>query len=266
MKDAMAEAEAQSWRIDELAQQAGLTVDTIRYYAREGLLEPPEQAGPPPALRPRAPRAARPDPRAPGPALLARRDPGHRRRRPPGPRRPLRHAAAAATRSTSSSSASGARRRRSSTGCATSGCSPTRPSSAARPTTTPTSRCSARSSSCATIGMTARDPRRARRASTCDHFRALQHDVLDMLSGNDNRDVGPRRDRRDPTAAHRELAAPDARRSTSVLNYVHQRTLQRLTLEAVRPRATHTGVGGVRLDDGELSSRRGSRCAPRCRR
>ena len=35
-----------------------------------------------------------------------------------------------------------------------------------------------------------------------------------------------------------------------VLNYVHQRTIQRLTLEAVRTaQETETGVGGVRLDD-----------------
>jgi hypothetical protein len=34
-----------SWRIDELAQKAGLTVDTIRYYAREGLLPPPAKQG-----------------------------------------------------------------------------------------------------------------------------------------------------------------------------------------------------------------------------
>lgn len=33
------------WRIDELAQEAGLTVDTIRFYTREGLLPPPERAG-----------------------------------------------------------------------------------------------------------------------------------------------------------------------------------------------------------------------------
>ena len=33
------------WRIDELAQKAGLTVDTIRYYAREGLLAPPTKQG-----------------------------------------------------------------------------------------------------------------------------------------------------------------------------------------------------------------------------
>ena len=41
----MADAEAQSWRIDELARKAGLTVDTIRYYAREGLLDPPVKQG-----------------------------------------------------------------------------------------------------------------------------------------------------------------------------------------------------------------------------
>jgi DNA-binding transcriptional MerR regulator len=41
----MADAEAQSFRIDELAQRAGLTVDTIRYYAREGLLRPPAKHG-----------------------------------------------------------------------------------------------------------------------------------------------------------------------------------------------------------------------------
>ena len=34
-----------SWRIDELAHEAGLTVDTIRYYAREGLLHAPVKQG-----------------------------------------------------------------------------------------------------------------------------------------------------------------------------------------------------------------------------
>src|SRR5712691_8642558 len=33
------------WRIDELAQKSGLTVDTIRYYCREDLLAPPERSG-----------------------------------------------------------------------------------------------------------------------------------------------------------------------------------------------------------------------------
>jgi len=34
-----------AWRIDELARRAGLTVDTIRYYAREGLLLAPAKQG-----------------------------------------------------------------------------------------------------------------------------------------------------------------------------------------------------------------------------
>jgi DNA-binding transcriptional MerR regulator len=33
------------WRIDDLAQRAGITVDTIRYYQREGLLPPAERVG-----------------------------------------------------------------------------------------------------------------------------------------------------------------------------------------------------------------------------
>ena len=33
------------WRIDDLAHEAGITVDTIRYYAREGLMPPPTPAG-----------------------------------------------------------------------------------------------------------------------------------------------------------------------------------------------------------------------------
>ena len=35
------------WRIDELAQRAGVAVDTIRYYQREGLLPAGERAGAP---------------------------------------------------------------------------------------------------------------------------------------------------------------------------------------------------------------------------
>jgi DNA-binding transcriptional MerR regulator len=34
-----------AWRIDDLAQRAGLSVDTIRYYARERLLPPPTPSG-----------------------------------------------------------------------------------------------------------------------------------------------------------------------------------------------------------------------------
>jgi DNA-binding transcriptional MerR regulator len=38
-------SETACWRIDDLAQRAGLTVDTIRYYAREKLLPAPIAAG-----------------------------------------------------------------------------------------------------------------------------------------------------------------------------------------------------------------------------
>ena len=31
------------WRIDDLAQRAGLTVDTVRYYQAQGLLPPAER-------------------------------------------------------------------------------------------------------------------------------------------------------------------------------------------------------------------------------
>jgi DNA-binding transcriptional MerR regulator len=34
-----------AWRIDDLAQRAGVSVDTIRYYARERLLPPPTPSG-----------------------------------------------------------------------------------------------------------------------------------------------------------------------------------------------------------------------------
>src|ERR1700737_1650296 len=33
------------WRIDDLAHRAGVTVDTVRYYQREGLLPEGERAG-----------------------------------------------------------------------------------------------------------------------------------------------------------------------------------------------------------------------------
>jgi len=38
-------APPEGWRIDDLAQAADLTVDTIRYYRREGLLPDPERCG-----------------------------------------------------------------------------------------------------------------------------------------------------------------------------------------------------------------------------
>jgi DNA-binding transcriptional MerR regulator len=79
------------------------------------------------------------------------------------------------------------------------------------------------------------------------HFRALQADVHAMLSG-EGRDW----DQDEMVAVQRRLTANSQRMIPAVdrvLNYVHQRTIQRLTLEAVRTATeTGTGVGGVRLD------------------
>jgi DNA-binding transcriptional MerR regulator len=80
------------------------------------------------------------------------------------------------------------------------------------------------------------------------HFRALQADVHAMLAGHD-RDWDPD----ELVAIQRNLTANSQRMVPAVdrvLNYVHQRTIQRLTLEAVRTaEATGTGVGGVRVTD-----------------
>jgi DNA-binding transcriptional MerR regulator len=79
------------------------------------------------------------------------------------------------------------------------------------------------------------------------HFRALQKDVHDMLSGTGRDDW----DEDEMVAVQRQLTANSQRMIPAVdrvLNYVHQRTIQRLTLEAVRTaQTTRTGVGGVRL-------------------
>ena len=83
------------------------------------------------------------------------------------------------------------------------------------------------------------------------HFHALQADVHAMLAG-EGRDW----DRAELVAVQRRLTANSQRMIPAVdrvLNYVHQRTIQRLTLEAVRTaQETRTGVGGVRLDDTPL--------------
>ena len=80
------------------------------------------------------------------------------------------------------------------------------------------------------------------------HFSALQADVHAMLAGND-RDW----DRDELAAIQRQLTANSDRMIPAVdrvLNYVHQRTIQRLTLQAVRTaQATGTGVGGVKVYD-----------------
>jgi DNA-binding transcriptional MerR regulator len=79
------------------------------------------------------------------------------------------------------------------------------------------------------------------------HFQALQADVHAMLAG-EGRDWDPA----ELVAVQRRLTANSQRMIPAVdrvLNYVHQRTIQRLTLEAVRTaQATGTGVGGVRME------------------
>jgi len=69
-----------------------------------------------------------------------------------------------------------------------------------------------------------------------------------MLSGQ-GRDWDPD----EMIAVQRQLTANSRRMIPAVdrvLNYVHQRTIQRLTLEAVATaQETHTGVGGVPLED-----------------
>ena len=80
------------------------------------------------------------------------------------------------------------------------------------------------------------------------HFVALQADVHGMLAGNE-RDW----DQDELVAIQRRLTANSAKMIPAVdrvLNYVHQRTIQRLTLEAVATaEATRTGVGGVRVEE-----------------
>ena len=81
------------------------------------------------------------------------------------------------------------------------------------------------------------------------HFLALQADVHDMLAGHDrdwDHDQLVAIQRRLTENSKRMLPAIDR-----VLNYVHQRTVQRLTLDAVRTAAeTGTGVGGVDVSGG----------------
>lgn len=77
------------------------------------------------------------------------------------------------------------------------------------------------------------------------HFAALQQDVHDMLAGHGHPEWADELDaiqRRLTANASRMLPAVDR-----VLGYVHQRTVQRLTLAAIRTaHETGTGVGGVK--------------------
>ncbi len=78
------------------------------------------------------------------------------------------------------------------------------------------------------------------------HFSALQREVHAMLAGWSH----PEWDADEMETMQRQLTANSQRMLPAVdkvLNYVHQRTVQRLTIEALRTAAeTGTGVGGVK--------------------
>lgn len=78
------------------------------------------------------------------------------------------------------------------------------------------------------------------------HFGALQAEVHATLAGWTRSDWDPA----ELEAMQRQLTASSDRLIPAVdrvLNYVHQRTVQRLTLEAIRTAAaTNTGVGGLK--------------------
>ena len=233
------------WRIDELAQKAGLTVDTIRYYAREDLLAPPERSG---------------RHKLYGPSHLERLE---RIKELQAQRFSL-----AAIRALLNVDRPGLENL-----FVTQGHSYSRddliarcdldPSLVARlcevgllPEPTSLGRDAYDDNDLALlravgelldIGMT-EEILVGLGEIYVRHFSSLQADVHAMLAGH-GRDWDPDElvaiQRRLTSNSERMIPAVDR-----VLNYVHQRTIQRLTLEAVRTaQATGTGVGGVRVDD-----------------
>jgi hypothetical protein len=74
-----------------------------------------------------------------------------------------------------------------------------------------------------------------------DHFAELQRDVLDILSGKESSALNAE----ELVAMQQQLTAGSQRvvpAINQILNYVHQRTLQRLTLETARQSERHTGT------------------------
>jgi DNA-binding transcriptional MerR regulator len=242
------------WRIDELAHEAGVTVDTIRYYCREGLLDAPERSG---------------RHKIYGPAHLERLG---RIRELQGQRFSL-----AAIRALLNADRPGIEGLFVSQGSYTleelvgkSGLDPdligrlsdigllAEPEALGHEVYDDSDLGLLRAvRELREIGMT-EDILVELGAIYVRHFRALQADVHAMLAGVD-RDW----DRDELVAIQRQLTANSQQMIPAVdrvLNYVHQRTIQRLTLEAVRTaQETGTGVGGVpidgvRIDDGSSSS------------
>jgi DNA-binding transcriptional MerR regulator len=231
------------WRIDELAHEAGVTVDTIRYYSREGLLDAPERAG---------------RHKLYGPAHLERLG---RIREFQGQRFSL-----AAIRALINADRPGIEGLFASQGnytlddlIAKSGLDEdlllrlrevgllAEPEALGHEVYDDSDLGLLRAVvELREIGMT-EDILVELGAIYVRHFRALQADVHAMLSG-EGRDWDPD----EMVAVQRRLTSNSQRMIPAVdrvLNYVHQRTIQRLTLEAVRTaQETNTGVGGVRLE------------------
>jgi DNA-binding transcriptional MerR regulator len=237
------------WRIDELAQEAGLTVDTIRYYSREGLLSPPERAG--------------------RHKLYGRE---HLERLARIRELQEQKFSLAAIRAICTADRPGLENLFATSGGSyslaelveRSGLDPALverlravglladPESLGHDAYDDNDLALLRAvAELRSIGMT-EDILVALGDIYVRHFLALQADVHAMLAGHD-REWDPDElvaiQRRLTSNSRRMIPAVDR-----VLNYVHQRTIQRLTLEAVETsEVTHTGIGGVKLD-GDASS------------
>lgn len=242
---------APCWRIDELAQRAGLTVDTIRYYAREGLLTPPERSG-----RHKLYGAGHLDRLERIRDLQAKRFSLAAIRALLDADRPgIEGLFAAEGREYSLEDL-----------IERSGVGPELVDGLREVGLLPDPAAMGRDAyddadlamlraveELLTIGMT-REILVELGAIYVRHFRALQADVHNMLAGKTRTDWNPD----ELVALQRQLTANSSRMIPAVdkvLNYVHQRTIQGLTLEALRTAMdTGTGVGGVRFtadDTGE---------------
>jgi DNA-binding transcriptional MerR regulator len=236
---------APTWRIDELAQKAGVTVDTIRYYAREGLLAPPERSGRHKLYGPehldrlarirdlQAQRFSLAAIRA----VLAADRPGLER---------LFAADVDRQYSLEELVTESGVPRDVVDGLRAVGLIPDPAEFGREAYDDNDLRVLRAIAELQDIGMTT-DILVELGAIYVRHFRALQADVHSMFAGETRSDWDPDElvsiQSRLTSNASRMIPATD-----QVLNYVHQRTIQRLTLEALRTaEATRTGVGGLRV-------------------